>query len=687
MTLRIGVDVGGTFTDVFLYDSAHSRFWLAKTPSTPVNQAEGVIKGIIEVCAKAGLEPRRLDAVLHGTTVATNALLEGKGARVGLLTSYGWRNILHLADSWTPGPLFGFFSYSPPEPVVPFERIRALNERITADGETVLALDDADVEQRIREVVEQGAEALTVCLMHSYAHPGNEERVAEVAKSVLADLGADIPVSLSSDVSPEFREYERAVTTVLNSYLGPVMRRYLSSLEVSLREVPVMAALQVVRSDGGLMSVGGAQAHPIATALSGPSGGVNGAAFVAKRAGFDKIITFDMGGTSSDVAVCIGGVPEVTRETRVAAFPVRAPAINVETIGAGGGSIANVSEVTGGLRVGPESAGAQPGPACYGRGGELPTVTDANLVLGHLTATLLGGDMLLDRDAAIRAHEPLAAQLDVDVYRAAQAVVDIVNGNMLGALRVATVQKGLNPKEFSLLSFGGAGGLHANALASELGCFPVIVPPEAGVLSALGFVVADVRNEFAQAFMAAVDRADAVTLRGALRDLGVRADAWLEGEGVPAAKRSVRYVLDMRYRRQGYEIAVEIDAETAESLELETLTALFHAEHARLYGFQLPAPVELVMVRSRAIGHTEKADLEPQPEGPADPRPSLVGTQASWVDGALHDIPVHDRALMTPGMRVEGKAVITQYDSTILVLPGHVARVDPWFNLLIEEAR
>ncbi len=687
MTLRIGVDVGGTFTDAFLYDSAHSRFWLAKTPSTPANQAEGVIKGIVEVCGKAGIEPQRLDAVLHGTTVATNALLEGKGARVGLLTSYGWRNILYLADSWTPGPLFGFFSYSPPEPVVPFELVRALNERITADGETVLALDDADVEQRIRELVEQGAEALTVCLMHSYAHPGHEERVAEVAKSVLAELGADIPVSLSSDVSPEFREYERAVTTVLNSYLGPVMRRYLSSLEVSLREVPVTATLQVVRSDGGLMSVAGAQAHPIQTALSGPSGGVNGAAFVARRAGFDKIITFDMGGTSSDVAVCIGGVPEVTRETRVAAFPVRAPAINVETIGAGGGSIANVSEVTGGLRVGPESAGAQPGPACYGRGGELPTVTDANLVLGHLPATLLGGDMPLERDAAIRAHEPLAAQLGVDVHRAAQAVIDIVNGNMLGALRVATVQKGLNPREFALLSFGGAGGLHANALASELGCFPVIVPPEAGVLSALGFVVADVQNEFTQAFMTAVDRTDAATLRGALRDLGGRAKAWLEAEEVAAADRSVRYVLDMRYRRQGYEIPVEIDARTAESLELETLTTLFHAEHARLYGFQLPAPVELVMVRSRAIGRTEKVDLEPEPEGPADPSESQAGTQASWIDGAFHDIPVHDRARMKPGMRVAGKAVITQYDSTILVLPGHVARVDPWFNLLIEEAR
>lgn len=687
MTLRIGVDVGGTFTDLFLHDSESSRFWLAKTPSTPGNQAEGVIRGIQEICAKAGLEPQQLDAVLHGTTVATNALLEDKGSRVGLLTSHGWRNILHLADSWTPGPLFGFFNYAPPEPVVPFERVRALEERITADGEVILALDEADVQQKVRELVDEGIEALTISLMHAYAHPAHEEQVAKIAGKVLADLGVDIPVSLSSDVSPEFREYERAVTTVLNSYLGPVMQRYLSTLDTALRDVPVSASLQVVRSDGGLMSVGGAQEHPIQTALSGPSGGVNGAAYVAQRAGFDKIITFDMGGTSSDVAVCVGGVPEVTRETKVAAFPVRAPAINVETIGAGGGSIANVSEVTGGLRVGPESAGAQPGPACYGRGGTLPTVTDANLVLGHLPTTLLGGDMTLDADAAMKAHEPLAAEMGVDVHSAAQAVIDIVNGNMLGALRAVTVQRGLNPREFSLLSFGGAGGLQANALAAELGCFPVIIPPEAGVLSAVGFVVADVQNEFAQAYLSPVESIDVQALRATLAELGGRADAWLEEEGVPAADRSVRYVFDMRYRRQGYEITVEIDADTAATLELDDLTRRFHEEHVRLYGFDLPASVEVVTVRSRGIGRTEKVDLEPGTEVGPDASAARVGTQPSWVDGALQDVPIYDRALLRPGMCVEGKAVITQYDSTVLVLPGHRARVDTFFNLLLEESR
>lgn len=687
MSLRIGVDVGGTFTDLFLHDSTNERFWLAKTPSTPGNQAVGVINGIREVCERAGIDPVDLDAVLHGTTVATNALLEGKGARVGLLTSHGWRNVLHLADSWTPGPLFGFFSYSPPEPTVPYERVRELHERVTGDGEVILALDDDDVLARVDELLDEDIEALTVCLLHSYAHPAHEQRVGELAQRRIAERGLTVPVSLSSAVSPEFREYERTVTTVLNSYLNPVMRRYLSSLDTELQALPVRAGLQVVRSDGGLMSVGAAQAQPIQTALSGPSGGVNGAAYVAHRAGFDKIMTFDMGGTSSDVAVCLGGTPTVTRETRVAAFPVRAPAIDVETIGAGGGSIANVSEITGGLRVGPESAGARPGPACYGHGGELPTVSDANVVLGHLPPALLGGAMKLDTEAAHRAHEALAEQLGVSVPEAAQAVIDIVNGNMLGALRVATVQKGLNPREFALVSFGGAGGLHANALAAALGCYPVIVPPEPGVLSALGFVVADVQNEFTAAFLSPVDEETTASLATEMERLGTAARDWLAAEGVAPEDREVRYVLDMRYRRQGHELAVTLPAELAETPDATGLSELFHAEHERRYGFSLPAVIELVTVRAVAVGHTEKLDAVATELGPEDPAPALTGTQPSWTDGAFNDVPVYDRSLLRPGMCLRGKAVVVQYDSTVLVLPGHVARVDAWQNLLIEEDR
>ena len=685
MTLNLGIDVGGTFTDLFLYDSDGARSWSAKTPSTPANQAIGVMTGIREICARAGVEPAALDAVLHGTTVTTNALLEGTGARVGLLTSHGWRHILHLADSWTPGPLFGFFSYQPPQAPVPLERVRALQERIAADGEVLLPLDDSDVETAVAELVATGIEALTICLHHSYAFPDHEQRAAALATKVIEKAGSTIPISISSDVSPEFREYERTVTTVLNSYLGPVMRRYLSALETGLKDIPVTASLQVVRSDGGLMSVGAAQRHPVATALSGPSGGVNGAAYLASRAGFDKIITFDMGGTSSDVAVCRDGVPTVTRETRVAAFPVRAPAVSVETIGAGGGSVANVSEVTGSLRGGPESSGADPGPACYGRGGQLPTVSDANVLVGHLPPVLLGGEMTLDVDAATRAFEPLAEALDVDVHRAAQAVIDVVNGNMLGALRVATVQKGLNPRDFALVSFGGAGGLHANALAAALGSFPVIVPPEPGVLSALGFVVADVRNEFAQAHLRPLHGESLARLREDLTVLAGQAHAWLDEEQVPVDRQEVTHVLDLRYRRQGYEIAVDFGPDIAD-LSHGQIAEGFEQQHRLRYGFALPAEVEIVTIRARAVGRTEKVRTDTGAITDADSSAAVVGTQRSYVDGAFTHIPIYERSALQPGMSLKGKAIVRQYDSTVLVLAGYQATVDRFFNLLIDEA-
>ena len=683
MSLSLGIDVGGTFTDLYLHDSQSGRSWSAKTPSTPANQAVGVMTGVTEICARGGIEPTMLDAVLHGTTVATNTLLEGNGAAVGLLTSYGWRNILHLADSWTPGPLFGFFAFEPPEPVVPFERIRELQERVAADGEVIMALDEADVVAQVSDLLATGIEALTVCLHHSYAYPEHEQQVAQIAQRVLDRAGSGIPISLSSQISPEFREYERAVTTVLNSFLAPVMQRYLSSLEKALRELPVHASLQVVRSDGGLMSVAAAAEHPVTTALSGPSGGVNAAAFLAGQAGYPKIITFDMGGTSSDIAVCHGGIPTITRETTVASFPVRAPAINVETIGAGGGSIANVSEITGGLRVGPESAGADPGPACYGRGGTRPTVTDANVVVGNLPSSLLDGEMELDLQASADAFGPLAKAMDVDIDRAGQAVLDIVNGNMLGALRVATVQKGLNPRDYALFAFGGAGGLHANALAQALGCYPVIIPPEPGVLSALGFVVADIRNEFSRAQLSSLAVLDIQALRAQLTELTESALGWLDGEGVAAEDRGVTYVLDMRYHRQGYELDVEFGPEINDASPDE-LRERFHSRHAAVYGFALPAEIELVTVRARAVGRTATVRVDELPIGPADSSTAVVDHQRSYVDGTFVDIPVYDRTRLSPGMTVDGKAIVRQYDSTTVVLSGHRATVDSRGNLIIE---
>jgi N-methylhydantoinase A len=679
MSLRLGIDVGGTFTDLFLHDDETGQFWLAKTPSTPEDQSIGVLAGTRVVSERAGICPGQLEVILHGTTVATNAVLEGKGARVGLLVTQGWAHLMHLAESWTPGPLFGFFGYIKPEPLVEFEDIREVTERLDSAGHELVALDEGQVRVASEELRDAGIEALTVCLLNSYANPEHEQRVEAIASDVLGS----IPVSISSNITPEFREYARAVTTVMNSYVGPVLQRYLTSLEQKLVESNIPAPLQVVRSDGGLQSLAAAREHPVQTVLSGPSGGVNGAAFVAHRAGHDRILTFDMGGTSTDAAVCVGGSPTITRETQVGSFPVRAPSVDVESIGAGGGSIASVSPVTGALRVGPESAGAAPGPAAYGRGGTAPTVTDANVVLGHLPPVLLGGEMTLDVEAARTAVEQVAEAMDVDVPRAAEGIVAIVNENMLGALRVVTVQKGLDPSEFALVAFGGAGGLHANAVAATLGCYPVIIPPEPGVLSALGFVAADVRNEFGQTLISTTDRADADEVAGALRALGGSGDAWLAGEGVEAADRELSYVIDMRYYRQGFELPIDVSAGELDALDLDELADRFRAEHDRVYGFSLPGFVEVVNLRARALGRVTKPSLPDSEPGDADASGARVGAQQVWREGEQLEVPVYDRERLRPGMRLAGFAIVTQYDATTVVLAGHEASVDRWHNLVI----
>lgn len=685
MTFRIGVDVGGTFTDVYLQNSESGQVWLAKTPTTPADQSEGVLAGITIACHRAGISLGHVDAVIHGTTVATNAVLEGNGARVGLLVSQGWRHMLHLGNSWTPGPLFGFFSYEPPEPLIPYERIAEIPGRFSVLGDELVPFDDAATRLAIEYLLDHDVDSITVSLLNAYSFPRHEQRARQLAVNVLKERGIELSVSISSDVSPEYREYERTVTTVMNSYLGPVMELYLSRLEDRLKSAGVNAPIQIVRSDGGLMSVLTARQNSVQTALSGPAGGVSGAAFVAKRAGAERVMTFDMGGTSSDVAVCIGGAPSITREAKVGAFPVRISAVDVRTIGAGGGSIADVSEVTGALRVGPRSAGAVPGPACYGRGGTLPTVTDANVVLGHLPSTLLGGDMLLDVDAAHRAIESIATRLEVPIHRAAQAIVDIVNGNMLGALRVVSVQRGLNPRDFALLSFGGAGGLHSNALAAELGCFPVIVPPETGVLSALGFIVADVRQEFSTSISRDIENLGPRELENTLVGLRERGTKWLTSEGVVQECQRLRHVLDMRYRGQGYELAVEL-ADLDQGLSIDALAILFNEAHERLYGFALPSPIELVVARVQAIGLTTLPKHSAQTLGGSDSSSAIVDTQVGWIDDSQISIPVYERSLLQPGMQIPGKAIVQQYDGTTLILPSHIATVDPWLNLRIEQA-
>ena len=684
MTYRLGVDVGGTFTDVVLYDSADQRVWLAKTPSTPQDQSVGVIEGIRLAATRADVGLPEFDAILHGTTVATNAVLERRGALVGLIVTRGFRHILHLAEAWTPGPLFGFMVYEKPEPLTDTRYVREVPERTGADGSIVEPIDEAAVREAVEELVADGVEALTVCLLNAHANGRHERVIAEIAASVAPDL----PVSISSEILPEFREYERTVTTLMNAYVAPALEKYLTNVRDGLAAAKVRAPLQVVRSDGGLMSLESACKNAVQTVLSGPAGGVSGASFVAGHAGFDRILTFDMGGTSTDVAVCVSGRPEITRETKVGDFPVRAPAVDVASIGAGGGSIAYVVEATGALRVGPESAGAVPGPACYGRGGTAATVTDANVVLGHLPPRLLGGEFELDTDAAYEAVARVAEVRGAGVEETARAIVSMVDEAMLGALRVVTVQRGRVPSDFALVAFGGAGGLHANALARILNCYPVIVPEESGVLSALGFIASEIKNEFSQTFVKSIAATTPDAVRKPFDVLTARARDWLDSESVDVADQDVRFILDMRYSRQGYEIPIELDGAELAALELAALERRFGEQHTRLYGFVLEGGAEIVNLRVIATGRVPLPELEARPEGGPDASEAQTGTHEVWTPEGTIDVPTYARAALEPGMTIEGYAIVEQYDATTVVLPGHRAVVDPWMNLLIrpEEA-
>jgi N-methylhydantoinase A len=683
LTYRLGVDVGGTFTDVVLYDSAAQRVWLAKTPSTPHDQSLGVIEGIRLAADRAEVGLAEIDAILHGTTIATNAVLERRGARVGLIVTRGFRQILHLAEAWTPGPLFGFMIYEKPEPLTDTRYVREVTERVGADGAIVEPLDESAARGAVEELVGEGVEALTVCLINAHANGRHERVIAEIARSVAPDL----PVSISSEILPEFREYERAVTTLMNAYVAPVLEKYLTNVRDGLVAADVRPPLQVVRSDGGLMSLESACTNAVQTVLSGPAGGVSGASFVASRAGFDRILTFDMGGTSTDVAVCVSGRPEITRETKVGDFPVRAPAVDVASIGAGGGSIAYVAEATGALRVGPQSAGADPGPACYGRGGTSATVTDANVVLGHLPPRLLGGDFALDTDAAYSAVALVAEARGAGVEETAWAIVSMVDEAMLGALRVVTVQRGRVPSDFALVAFGGAGGLHANALARTLGCYPVIVPEESGVLSALGFISSEIRNEFSRTVVKSVAATTPDAVRKPLDVLTARARDWLDAEGVEVADQDIRFILDMRYSRQGFEIPIELDGVELAALDLATLERRFGEEHSRLYGFVLAGGAEIVNLRVVATGRVPLPDLEARVVGEEDASDARIGTQQVWTRTGTIDVPTYARAALEPGMVIGGYAIVEQYDATTVVLPGHRAVVDPWMNLLIRPVR
>jgi N-methylhydantoinase A len=656
MAYRLGVDVGGTFTDLFLTDDGDHRQWRVKTPSTPSDPSEGVLTGVRRICEAAGIAPADLGNVVHGTTVATNAVLESKGARVGLITTRGFGQILHLARSQTPGPLAGWIIMVKPDPPASLADTREAVERMDARGETLVPVDVAQVEQIIGDLVSSGVESLTVSLINSYVSGRHEQQIADIVER----LHPGFPVTMSSAVLPEFREYERTLTACMNSYVRPQVASYVDRLQGALSDLGVKTEVDILRSDAGVMTPKEAARNPVYGVLSGPSGGVAGALYVAARAGFPNVLTFDMGGTSTDVSLCQAGEPTIGRETTIGQFNIKVPSVDVHTVGAGGGSIAHVPELTGALRVGPQSAGAEPGPAAYGQGGTEPTVTDANAVLGHLPADLIGGEMSLDVDAAKQAVQKIADAMGLSLEQAADGILRIVNENMAGALRVISVQRGHDPREFAMVAFGGAGPLHANAVAELMGSFPVIVPPSPGLLCALGDLVAGFRNEFAQTLIRLTAEVTDEELRGTLDELEARAREWMAAQGIDEGAQHVDFVADMRYRGQGYEIPVPLD-------DLGDLDERFNGLHERAYGFRMPNTASEI-VNLRAVGTGDRPEPELPQEDPVE-NDLQAGTYA--------------RADLHPGTRIQGPAIVTEFDSTTVILEGYTAEIDRHFNLLI----
>jgi N-methylhydantoinase A len=683
--MRIGIDIGGTFTDFVLFDEASGSLQTFKRLSTPRDPAEAVLAGIGERSTVNGdqspitvnrlpLTDHRLPLteIVHGSTVATNALLERKGARTAFVATAGFRDLLAIGRQ-NRSQLYDFMA-DRPDPLVPADLRLEVAERVDHHGNVLLPLDPAELAPLVHRLRQAGVESVAVCLLFSFANPSHERRVGDALRA------AGLLASLSSEILPEFREYERASTTVINAYVSPVLDRYIGRLAAHLQGVD----FRIMQSNGGSISALQARQEAVRSILSGPAGGAVGAFHVAQAAGFARVLTFDMGGTSTDVALCDGDI-RVTNEGEIGGLPVRIPIIDIHTVGAGGGSIAAV-DIGGALRVGPQSAGADPGPACYGRGGELPTVTDANLALGRLPADyFLGGQMALDPAASEAALARLAQGAGLAsvpglslAQTAALGVVQIANAHMERALRVISVERGHDPADFALLSFGGAGGLHACDLARALGVRTVIVPPGASTLSAFGMLVADVVKDYVQTVMLAgtVAFEELEELGGTLARRGL---AEVGAEGVPAERITLLPQLDVRYRGQAYELTVPLTPGFA---------AAFHAEHQRVYSHSQPAAsLEIVNLRLRAVGAVPRPVLPTAEPGDPDASAAALGQRPVVISAGLADVPLHDGALLRPGHAIIGPAIAVYKDTTVFMDAGDRATVDRHFNLIITVGR
>jgi len=670
--LAVAVDIGGTFTDIALHEPRSGRLWRAKTPSVPSDPSQAFLTGVQLVLEQAGHAASALHRVLHGTTVATNMILEHKGAHTALVTTRGFRHVLTIGRQDIPRKANLYAWVKPPRPV-PASRVLEVDERIGPGGTIETPLDEASVHAVAQTCRALKVEAIAVCLLHSFANPAHEERVAAILRAALPDVA----VTASVDVLPVVREYERSLATVLNAAVMPGVSTYVSRLEARLAAAQVAAPLLLMQSNGGVAGAATIRRVPSFTALSGPAAGVVGARQVAGACGISDLITVDIGGTSADICLVKDGRIALTQKGQVGDWPLSLPMVDMVTIGAGGGSIARVAD--GALTVGPMSAGADPGPACYGRGGTDATVTDAHLVLGHLPENLLGGRMTLDAEEARAAiARQVAEPLGLSVEEAARGVLAILDSNMVGALRVVSVERGHDPRAFTLVAFGGAGPLHGCALAELLAIPRVMIPTAPGVLCADGLLAADLKAEFSRTLPKAgpVEMQQATAI---FAELAARADAWLAAEGVAPSDRAQSRVALMRYHGQGGEIAVDWgDARRAEEAERAFATA-----HETLYGFRLDTPIELVTLRVEAAGRIPRPRPEALPSG-AGVR-AVARRRVHFAEGS-RDVPIYQRTGFGAGDRLVGPALVTQLDTTTLLPPGWAMDVHASGALLLTRA-
>ncbi len=684
---KVGVDVGGTFTDVLLVNAANSKFFTAKVPSTPSDSSIGVLNGIKKACELAGVDLTDIDAVTHGTTVATNAILTGRGAKVGLITTKGYGQVLQIARSYVPGGLGGWLYYQKTPPLAPLDCTIEIDERIAADGTIIRDLDFDSAKESIKELAAKDVEAITICLINSFSNDLHERKIRDLVEELLPG----IPTSISSEVIPEMQEYERTITTVANSYVRPQVENYISNLQLEFKREMDGATLSILRSDGGLATASAARDFPVYMLMSGPAGGVSGAMWVGAQAGIDNIITFDMGGTSTDVALIENGQALVRRETTVGDVTVRASALDVRSIGAGGGSIAHVPELTRALRVGPESAGAEPGPAAYDKGGTDPTVTDANVVLGYLPENQkLGGDMAIRREQAEKAIQKIADALGLGLLEAAEGVIKIVNEKMFGAVRLVSVEKGYDPRDFSLMAFGGAGPLHANALGELTQAWPVLIPPGPGILCAYGDATTRLRNEASKTIIVNMSSASGEKLASEFKGLEQTAADGLNRSdtnvhpSIDSISLVKQHEIDIRYAGQGLVLTVPVDIELIKKGDFSKVSDDFDKLHEQLFTFKIDGEKEFVNLRVIALG--PKPDLElaaSEAQDGARVEDAVLSDHEIFHNGKTHPAKVYDRQLLKSGHLVEGPAVITEMDSTSVVLPGYKALVDDKLNLLL----